>query len=258
MQRKMKEQQPSIAAQSTPASPDTPEIPFALRLGLPIALACLAAGLNVAAVRRQIVPTRVYAFAQSVNPGARLQAQHLQLVDVAGTVSTDVLVTPSDILLARDGGTELMSLEESLRESPRFVSRRMVAGELVSRASLGGRESIQPNNNEELIQVPRSLILGGGEELQPGQIVYFLAKKRRSSESSAFDMGPFRVALTEQDSGQRQSRDRQESIALIYRLDDSGLPTPAGSQLREAALSGEYSLTVIEKGSVRRTSIAAR
>ena len=127
----------------------------------------------------------------------------------------------------------------------------MERGELVTKQSLGGRETIQPGANEELVQVPRSAFRGGADELQPGQFVYLLTSDRSSlgDPVQAQELGPFRVALVEVSETTRSRNKHNGTVPLIYQLDRNGNPPDYAIKLREAALMrNQNSLAILEKG----------
>jgi hypothetical protein len=215
--------------------------------------------INVASVRRQITPTTAYVLRKEIHPGERLTAEHLSEIQVAGGVNTEILLTPAEVFQAgrADGSS---SLEEQLEQTPRFASRISLPGELVVEHAFGGRETLQPGANEELLQVPRTAFRGGTEKLQPGQVIYLLSTDRSTSAlpSSATpqELGPFRVALLETSEDDRgRVNGRQGTLPLIYRLNADGSPPEYAKALRRATVqSNQSALAVIEKGRRLATS----
>lgn len=232
------------------------ELSIWIRLGLPISLALVAAVLNAAAVRSQIQPIYAYAVANDIPAGTRLRAEHLTGVELAGNMDRSFLALPNDILVKTNEHGQL-SLEQSLEQQPRVLSKPMGKGELLSLVCLGGLDLSELRSNdqgsEQMVDLPREKIMGNGSGLLPGKLVYFLVKRRHSQDEASREIGPFRVGLREIDSktsGAASGDSGKSDLPIVYRVDKHGEPTPHSRELLDAIQNGS-SLTIIHKSNKR-------
>jgi hypothetical protein len=223
------------------------ELSIWIRLGIPLSLALVAAVLNAVAVRSQIQPTYAFAFASDLPAGTRLRAEHLTQVELAGGMDRGFLVLPNNLLIQTNDHGQL-SLEHSLEQQPRFLTKPMGKGELLSVACLGGSEDLRPRTNEGLVMAQRSQISGDGSGLMPGQIVHFLVTRQKSHGEPSRVIGPFRIGLQELDSrnGSNVSDDPRRSVVPIVFLFNNDVPTPMSQELLDA-INQNLKLTVIHK-----------
>lgn len=228
------------------------ELSVWIRLGLPIILALVAALLNASAVRSQIQPIYAYSFVSDLPAGTRLRAEHLSKVELAGNLDRSFLALPKDLLVQSNEHGQL-TLEQSLEQQPRILSKPMGKGELVSLASLGGSDLSELKSNdqmsEQMVDVPSALIMGDGSGLLPGKKVYFLVKRRHSQDETSREIGPFRVGLRELESRtsvESSNQSLKSDLPIVYVVDKQGTPTPHSKELLDA-VQNEWKLTIIHK-----------
>lgn len=218
--------------------------PVWIRLGVPAACAVMAAVFNFAAIKRQTQPIRAYTLSHDLTMGTRLEADHLQLVDLAGSFDRSAVVLEEDLLVREGSDGKALPLSTSLERRPRILVRHSRKGEILIKSSLGGIESPRPN--EETVEVRRSMLNASDDLLTPGRIVNFLVQNQARGQELGKPqlIGPFRVAWEDYEitQSERQSR-REEWVRLAYRLDKDGKATPSAQILRQAIINpASYSL----------------
>ncbi len=250
---------PPVVVARKPKQISTGEIPTWIRIGLPLCLAFIAAALNTLAVKRQITPFQVYALNTSLPIGTRVTSNHLQLIELSGAIDQNVLFTPADLIAYQQITQTPVNLESYLTSVPKILSRSMERGEILTHASFGGRATAQPDSHEEILQVPRNMIRGGGKSLKPGQYVFFLLKQRALTSDDhnqePIEIGPFRIALQEQTADESTSRGPSEELAVVYLLDAQGKPSPHAQLLQKAVMNDQGSTLAILEKAYRTTTI---
>lgn len=221
--------------------------PTWIRFGVPAACAVMAGFANYAAIQNQIEPVRAYTLTRKLPMGTRLEESHLKLVRLAGDFDRSGVILENELRIREDDHTRPLSLAASLAHRPRILQHNCEAGEILVRSSLGGLESLRPQEKERSVEVERSRLQASDEFLSPGQFIYFLMHHKNQEgdlhESQA--IGPFRVALedpTAKDKDDESSRGK--FVRIIYKLNDNGEPTSmARLFLRAIGNPTEYSLT---------------
>ncbi|MDX1930544.1 MAG: hypothetical protein SFV81_28730 [Pirellulaceae bacterium] len=235
----------AVATRVTRPSND-PTISVWFRLGLPAALAIAAGWLNATAVRQKLNPTEAFALTVQAAPGMRLKPEHLKPVQVGGSLDRTVLISKSD--LQSGGQGRELSIVESLQASPKYLTRFLNAGELLTDGCLSSGETL--SDDERLLQIQTSRIRGNCSTLKPGQIVYFDAIHRSSNgdKLNVQEIGPFRVAVTERSETEKSSE--TQYLGLVTKLGPLGQLSADAELLRTAAYAeNSISLALIEKSS---------
>lgn len=221
-----------------------PSISVWFRVGLPAALALAAGVLNTTTVRQKLNPTEAFALTIEAEPGMRLKPEHLKPIQVGGDLDRAILISRSD--LQPNGKGREFSIVESLQESPKFLTRFLNAGELLTDGCLSSGESLK--DNERLIQIPISRIRGNCSGLKPGQLICFDAihRTQNGDKLNVDEIGPFRVAVTERKEAAKATD--TQYLGLVTAMGPEGQLSADAELLRTAAYSeNSITLALIEK-----------